>query len=404
MNDRLSLERQKLISAWYRYVSREQAPQPVETTVDQEVAASWARSALTVSPERACAPIMKESDVQHAWHESPLEYGMRGLIPELRRLAEEADLIVAVGNVDGTLLWTQGSERMTDLARSINFVPGGQWGEGSVGTNALALSLRTRQPVRVFSAEHYVQTVHDWVCYSSPIRDTGSGALLGVLDISTTWEHTTPLGLASARHYAAQIELAIQGRPVTPAAGLNLAFCGSPRVTFGGQRLHLTPRQHELLCVLSLNPGGLTLDALHAHVYGDQPISLSTLKSEVSTLRSLLGGQIASRPYRLSVPITLDVQRIEELLLAGRVSEAADLYDGPLLPHSASPLLTYWREYLDAALREAVCRSGDPDLLWRYASRFDDPECLDTLEDLLPEGDHRRPIARARRAALDAAF
>lgn len=71
MNDRLSLERQKLISAWYRYVSREQAPQPVETTVDQEVAASWARSALTVSPERACAPIMKESDVQHVWHESP---------------------------------------------------------------------------------------------------------------------------------------------------------------------------------------------------------------------------------------------------------------------------------------------------------------------------------------------
>ncbi|UBV43473.1 hypothetical protein LAJ19_04465 [Deinococcus taeanensis] len=402
MNDRLSLERQKLLSAWHRYVGRPSSP-PVETTVNREVAASWARSALTVSPERVSAPVLSERDVRHAWEDSALEYGVRGLRPELRRLAEEADLIVAVGNADGTLLWTEGSERMTHLARTVNFVPGGQWGEGTVGTNALALALRTRQPVRVFSAEHYVQTVHDWVCYSSPIRDPGTGALLGVLDISTTWEHSTPLGLTSARHYAAQIEQAIQGRQAPPA-GLSLRVCGAPLVTFGGRQVHLTPRQHELLCVLAMHPGGLTLDALHAHVYGDQPITLSTLKSEVSTLRTLLGGHIASRPYRLSVPVQLDALRIEELLLAGRVSAAADLYDGPLLPHSASPLLSYWRDYLDGAVREAVCRLGDPDLLWRYASRFDDPGCLEVLERLLPEGDHRGPVVRARRAALDASF
>ncbi|WP_174368370.1 GAF domain-containing protein [Deinococcus sp. JMULE3] len=420
MNDRLSLERQQLIRAWGGFVHRRApevrpdvpgadlagpdtaGPDTTGPTVTPEVAASWARSALTVSPERVCAPVLSETDVRHAWRESALEYGMRGLIPELTRLAEDADLIVAVGDVDGTLLWTQGSERMTALARRVNFVPGGQWGEGTVGTNALALSLRTRRPVRVFSAEHYVQTVHDWVCYSSPIRDPGSGALLGVLDLSSTWEHSTPLGLASARHYAAQIEQAIGGRPHGAADALSLSFCGSPRVTLGGRRLHLTPRQHELLGVLALNPGGLSLDALHAHVYGDQPVSLSTLKSEVSTLRALLGGQIASRPYRLSVPVTLDAQRIEEHLLAGRAAQAAELFDGPLLPNSASPLLTYWREYLGAAVQAAVCRSGDPDLLWRYASRFDDPECLDVLDDLLPAGDPRRPVVRARRAALDA--
>lgn len=424
MNERLALERQELVRAWHSYVIRQgpvpaarrgqsqpaqtgaTAPAPLSTltTIDQEVAASWARSALTVSPERASAPVLDEADVQHAWRESPLEFGVRGLIPELCRLAEEADLVVAIGDADGTLLWTQGSDRMAELARSINFVPGGQWGEGSVGTNALALALRTRQPVRVFSAEHYVQTVHDWVCYSSPIRDTHTGALLGVLDFSTTWECSTPLGLASARHYAQQIEFALGRRVTQPTTQLRLRFCGSPRVQYAGRSLHLTPRQHELLCVLALHPGGLTLDALHAHVYGDQPISLSTLKSEVSTLRALLGGQIASRPYRLGIPMQLDIQDIEEHLLAGRVSDAADLYDGPLLPHSSSPLLTYWRDYLDAALREAVCRSRDPELLWRYASRFDDPECLEVLESLLAPDDHRLPIARARRAALDASF
>src|SRR6476469_496527 len=152
MNERLALERQKLVRAWYRYVTRQAPAQALpdepqdeparsEGNVDQEVAASWARSALTVPPERVSAPVMSESEVKHSWQESPLEYGVRGLIPELRRLAEEADLIVGIGNTDGTLLWTEGSERMADLATSINFVPGGQWGEGSVGTNALALAL-----------------------------------------------------------------------------------------------------------------------------------------------------------------------------------------------------------------------------------------------------------------------
>ena len=51
-----------------------------------------------------------------------------------------------------------------------------------------------------------------------------------------------------------------------------------------------------------------------------------------------------------------------------------------------------------------MCRSRNADLLWRYASRFDDPEVLEVLETLLSEDDHRLPIARARRAALDAAF
>lgn len=409
MNEQLSLERQNIKQAWQRFMQRQRQPLPAtpsdgQADVNREVAASWARSALTVNAERACAPVRNGSDVQHAWQESPLEFGMRGLIPELRRLAEEADLIVGIGDADGTLLWTGGSERMLSLGEGINFVPGGQWDEGSVGTNALALALRQREAVRVFSAEHYVAAVHDWVCYSSPIRDTASGAILGVLDFSTTWEHSTPLGLASARHYAQQIEQALSGRALVPVQELKLRFCGTPQVTFGGRKLHLTPRQHELLCVLALHQGGLTLDTLHAHMYGDQPISFSTLKSEVSTLRALLGGQIASRPYRLSLKVQLDIQDIEDALLSGRVADACDLYDGPPLPHSASPLLTYWREYLDAALHDAVCRTRDPELLWRYAARFDDPECLEVLENLLPEGDHRLPIARARRAALAAAL
>ncbi|WP_216326796.1 helix-turn-helix domain-containing protein [Deinococcus aestuarii] len=399
MNERLIRERERLERAWHRYISsRVEVPAPGEPVPD-EVAASWARSAQTVPPERVCAPVENDADVRHAWQESRLEHASRPLLAELVNLAEDGDLIVAVADAGGQLLWTSGSERMHRLASGINFVPGGHWDESSVGTNALALALRTRQAVRVFAAEHFVQTVHDWVCYSAPIRDPVTGELLGVLDFSTTWERSTPLGLASTRHYAGLIEGGLT--PVQGVAeGLTLRLCGPPRVVLQGRSLHLTPRQHELLAVMALCPDGLTLDAMHAHVYGDLPVSLSTLKSEISTLRALLGGAVASRPYRLTLGVSFDALSVEAALLSGQPGRALDTYDGPLLPHSASPLLTYWREYLDAALREAVSRARDPELLWRYTNRFDDPELLHDLEALLAPGDPRLPMARARRAAL----
>ena len=46
--------------------------------------------------------------------------------------------------------------------------------------------------------------------------------------------------------------------------------------------------------------------------------------------------------------------RVERLLLCGDVKGALDLFDGPPLPVSESPLLSYWRSYLDGALRRAV--------------------------------------------------
>jgi hypothetical protein len=403
MNERLIRERERLKRAWQQYVtSRADTARPDVPVSGRglgDVMASWERSAQTVPPERVSAPVENERDVQHAWRESRLEHASRPLLAELSALAEDGDMMIAIADAGGQLLWTRGSERMHRLARGINFVPGGHWDEYSVGTNALALALRTRHPVRVFGAEHYVQTVHDWVCYSSPIRDPQSGEVLGVLDFSTTWDRSTPLGLASTCHYAGQIEQGLRAGPAGDQ-GLGLHLCGPPRITLHGRALHLTPRQHELLAVLSLCPTGLTLDAMHTHIYGDQPVSLGTLKSEISTLRSLLGGCVASRPYRLTLPVGFDAALVEAALLAGQPGRALDVYNGPLLPHSASPLLSYWRDYLDAALREAVFRSRDPDLLWRYAFRFEDPELLLELETLLPPGDLRVPMVRARCAAL----
>ena len=77
----------------------------------------------------------------------------------------------------------------------------------------------------VFSAEHYAPIVHNWVCWAAPVHDPVTGRQLGVLDLSTTWDRTHPIGLATARVMARLIETALprsrrtrRARPTRPTS------------------------------------------------------------------------------------------------------------------------------------------------------------------------------------------
>ena len=135
---------------------------------------------------------------------------------ELRRTAEDGDLVVAVTDPDTRILWTYGGRVMRRKAETVNFVAGGRWDDESVGTNALDLANRTDRPEMVFSAEHYASIVHNWVCWAAPVHDPVTGAQLGVIDLSTTWDRTHPIGLATARVMARLIETAMPPRPTSP--------------------------------------------------------------------------------------------------------------------------------------------------------------------------------------------
>ena len=197
----------------------------------------------------------------------------------------------------------------------------------------------------VFSAEHYARVVGNWVCWAAPVHDPTSGRQLGVIDLSTTWDRTHPIGLATARVMARLIEAAIPRSAQHPSAlpdetgdpGLVMTLLGTAETRLDGHRLLLSRRQTEVLALLALHPEGLSLEQLHAMVYGDQAITFSTLKAEVSHLRQALGGQLASRPYRLTMPVATDVQHVLTLIRSGHVADAVDAYGGDLLPGTKSP-------------------------------------------------------------------
>lgn len=360
--------------------------------VGMDIAGSWQRSREAVPETRSAAPIdeARPSD----WTGTAYGQAIQSCIDELETVARESGMVAAVSDAEGRLLWTGCSRSMRNRAEQVHFVPGGRWDERSVGTNALALALRYRRPASVFSAEHFIPAVQDWVCYAAPVSDPSSGETLGVVDLSTTWNRHSPLALHAVERFAQRVTQALQSLSQAPV--LRLRMLGTPQALLQGRALSLSPRELEILCLLALHPEGLDLERMHAALYGDRPVGVATLKTEVSQLRERLGGAIGSRPYRLLVNWQADFRDLEQALDAGRIECALSNYRGSFLPRTESPLLRAWRDCLESRLSDAIFRVDDPDLLLNHLGQA--PEAVDALqrlgELLAPDHPGRELLAR----------
>jgi hypothetical protein len=407
--------RLRAVRAWTAFVEHGDG---LASVVRPEILHSWRRSGAAIGPEVTQAPLADESDTATFWKGSPLQVAVERIEHELRSTAEDGDLVVAVTDADTRILWTYGGRVMRRKAESVNFVAGGRWDESSVGTNALALAARNGQPSMVFSAEHYAPMVHNWVCWAAPVHDPVTHERIGVIDLSTTWDRTHPIGLATARMMARLIETAMPHssagagvpaghaveRPADPSSdqvGLTLTLLGAAEARLDGARLLLNRRQTEILALLALHPEGLSSEQLQAAVYGDKPVSVSTLKAEVSHLRSALGGALASRPYRLTLPVRTDVDRVLALLRGGRVAAAVEAYGGDLLPGTDSPALAELGEFVAVAVRESLLGDPEPSAVLRYTALAPyDTEVVEVALAALGASPHpARALLRARLAA-----
>ena len=383
-------DRRRLVDAWERFVlpgRSRSADEPALGDVRPEILTSWERSADSLTPDVEAAPLSDVDETRASWEASPLRTAVAQIEPQLRAAADDGELVVAVTDPAARILWTCEGTLMRRRAEGVNFVPGGRWDESSVGTNALDLALRLDRPATVFSAEHFTSSVHDWTCWAAPVHDPATGQQLGVLDLSTTWDRAHPLGTATATAFARLLEQAMPagaarptsaGRRPTQPGTLTLRLLGKAEAYLDGVRLLLSRRQLEILALLALHPDGLSLTALHAKLYGDRPVSPATLKAEVSHLRTMLGGALTARIYRITVPVYCDASDVLRLLRTGRVQDAVAAYGGELLAGTDAPGLTEYGNYVAVAVREALLTQPDPQAVLRYAEAV--PYDVEVLE------------------------
>lgn len=350
----------------------------------QSIHSSWQRSRTAEIPQgRSAAPMLPVA------RQAPnaLQQALTHCAEDLKHIAQQSSMVVAVGDVGSTIIWTASSQQMQRAAESVHFMEGGQWKEELVGTNALALSLKTQQSSCVFSNEHYMASIHDWVCYAAPIIDPYSKQILGVIDLSTTWKNHNSLGLLAAERCASIIQSALQEQYKQQ---LYIRAFSASQVLFNGKVLVMTPRQIEILTILALCPQGMTLDTLHQALYGERKVSIGTLKAEMSQLRDVLGGMLGSRPYRILANVEADFLLAEQALDAGYIESALKLCSGVFLVKTESPFLCAWRDCLESRLSDAIFKANETDVLLRHVARF--PEAIDAVERLIELMPKQHPI------------
>ena len=127
------------MKAWTTFVEH---GDEVEALVRPEILTSWTRSEASIPIDVKEAPLADESEIASIWRDSPLQTAVENVEQDLRRTAEDGDLVIAVTDADTRILWTYGGRVMRRKAETVNFVAGGRWDDESVGTNALDLANR----------------------------------------------------------------------------------------------------------------------------------------------------------------------------------------------------------------------------------------------------------------------
>ncbi|MDT7839926.1 GAF domain-containing protein [Streptomyces justiciae] len=411
-----------LRAAHERYVTAPGEPPQVRLLV----ADSWRRCrAGAVRPDGSRLPPLRRTagDLAAYRRDHPLAAVLPLFGDLLGAGAADDGHVFAVGDRDGTLLWVEGDTAAVGRAERMHFAEGALWSETQAGTNAPGTALAVGRAVQIVAGEHYSSAAHAWSCAAAPVRDPGTGRVLGVVDLTGGSTIATPPAFAAVRAaaLAAEAELARTSfappvllgpdghAPSRPETGVRLAALGrdSALLEYAGHTHRLSARHSEIVVALALQGRGVTGDRLAVDL-SEREMPPSTLRAELTRLRAVLGPDLlGSRPYALLHPVRADFAAVAELLAAGRVDRALARYAGPLLPRSEAPVVVGHRRALEQQLRGAVLGSGDPRLLRRWVDAdwgADDASAWRHLARNLPGGSPQRAAAAARAHALDTAF
>ncbi len=358
----------------------------------QRVYDSWQRSSASVSTHINAAPLLDQLYTRTVWQESVIARHGQGILNQLSSIALENRLIVALSDAQGHILWTDSGRAMRDRAEKINFSAGGLWHERAVGTNALSEVLTHHRPQAVFAGEHYADIVHDWSCAAAPIIDPRNQHVVGVLDFSTTWRQHSGLTLAAVQNFAQSLSQLI-GTFAQPQLILNV--CQPHAAAYWDHKpLACSPRQMEILTLLALHPQGLSLSELHSKLYGDHRVSTTTLKSEISHIRSLLGSTLHNKPYRLGSPVGTDHSSLIQSIESGDSTAVLRDYRGVFLPNTDSPELLNWQNFIEAGIERAIHSCQDNSILSQFFQRHHHRSAAERLLLLSPMHSNQHELIR----------
>lgn len=371
----------------------------------QDVRESWKRS-LTSTAARSEPSVLSDEQLCLARDRSTLQRIWPVFEKLLVPAATDANLLVALADVKGTLLWVAGSNSALSGAEKVGFAAGADWGEKSIGTSAPGMALATGEGSQVSGAEHLYDRAQQYSCSAVPIRNPRTGQVIGAVDLTGGADaiaiHSLPLLQAAVMAAETQLLLPGAGAVVDPDY-LDLARADGAQL--GDVQISL--RHAEILTLLAEHRAGLSSAALVEELF-ERPDSAAegTVRAEMVRLRKVLaelpGKVLDSRPYRLQWDLQTTLGRLRDALELGDLDTALQLYSPDLLARSQAPGICALRYRAQAALREMVLDRGSAAQLLNLGRQLADSQLLRAALRELPADAPVRSIVVAEVQQLEA--
>lgn len=121
------------------------------------------------------------------------------------------NFFVLLTDKDGCILNAMGDEKILSEAFDLKMVAGAYMNEESIGTNAMSLVIKSKEPIQLSGTDHFIEAYHRWTCSGAPIKDP-NGNLIGALDLTGYSDSVHPhtLGMVIAASNAIEEMLKVQ--------------------------------------------------------------------------------------------------------------------------------------------------------------------------------------------------
>lgn len=330
---------------------------------------------------------------------------MAGFEKLLVPAATDANLLVALADTGGTLLWVAGSNGALTQAEGVGFMAGADWAERTVGTSAPGMALATGAGSQVSGAEHLYERAHQYSCSAVPIRDPRTGQVIGAIDLTGGPDAiaTHSLPLLQAAVMAAETQLLLPGAGVVADPDY-LDLGRSDGAHLGSVPISL--RHAEILTLLAQYREGLNTAQLVEELF-ERPDAAAegTARAEIVRLRKVLGTvpgrTLTSRPYRLQWGLQTTIGRLWKALEEGDLGAALQIYSPGMLARSQAPGIILLRYRAEAALREMVLDRGTAHQLLNLGRQLADSDLLRAALRELPADSPARSLIVAEVQGLD---
>lgn len=309
--------------------------------VADPVQASWFRSRFhAVDIERVHPVFLSDFNAETQFSLSAT--------PVLRQLADELanePVSIILTDAKGLVLQRLSSEsRLTRALEGAGLSPGFNYAEQHVGTNGIGTALERRAPTLIDGAEHYTHDLGAFSCAGVPILHPISGALLGILDLTSLAQDANPLLLVVAKSTAHRI----QQQLLSEANASELALFAD----------YLSATKHGEDCILAIGQD-LTILSAHTqrHFDANDRAAIVARSADVTgftepstLLADLPSGSTARLDYR---PVFSGTG------LAGGVFRIQRAADKDRSSGASRPAVTLPGVVGDSALWQRVCRAVD---------------------------------------------